>query len=94
METGKHPLYALLRKGEGVALEFKESRKGLSKSVFQTLCAFLNRSGGTLLLGVNDAGKISGIVPEAVAQIRKDLVTTLGDVFTTLVYPSRRKTPS
>jgi ATP-dependent DNA helicase RecG len=38
-------------KGEGVALEFKRST-GEIKEGMQTLCAFLNSSGGTVLFGV------------------------------------------
>ncbi len=79
MNVRKKEIEKLLGKNENVMLEFKESRRGLSKSVFQTLCAFLNRSGGVLLLGVNDAGKIVGILPEALPKIKKDLVTTFNN---------------
>ncbi|MEW6367748.1 MAG: ATP-binding protein [Acidobacteriota bacterium] len=44
-------LAALLRKGEGLTLEFKRST-GEMKEGMQTLCAFLNGSGGTVLFGV------------------------------------------
>ena len=41
--------------------------------MYLTICAFLNRYGGTLLLGVHDSGRITGIDPNAVAQTKKDL---------------------
>ena len=52
-------LSALLRKGEGPALEFKRST-GELKEGMQTLCAFLNRSGGTLLFGIRPAATAEG----------------------------------
>lgn len=40
-------------------LEFKESTGQLDRSM-ETLCAFLNCEGGTILYGVKDNGKIIG----------------------------------
>jgi len=69
----------LIRKGEGISIEFKECRNKLNKDVFESICAFLNRNGGDLILGVNDSGKITGIAPEAVEQVKKELVTALNN---------------
>ena len=69
----------LIRKGEGISIEFKECRNKLNKSVFKSICAFLNRNGGDLILGVNDRGRITGIAPEAVDQVKKELVTALNN---------------
>jgi len=69
----------LIRNGEGISIEFKECRNKLNKSVFKSICAFLNRNGGDLILGVNDSGKITGIAPEAVEQVKKELVTALNN---------------
>jgi ATP-dependent DNA helicase RecG len=52
-------LSALLKKGEGVALEFKRST-GEIKEGMQTLSAFLNSSGGTVLFGVRPDGAVEG----------------------------------
>ena len=41
-------------------LEFKESTGQLDRSM-ETLCAFLNCEGGTILYGVKDNGKIAGV---------------------------------
>jgi len=51
----------LIKQGEGIEVEFKESNGSLTRSVFETICAFLNRKGGTILLGVADDGKIIGV---------------------------------
>jgi ATP-dependent DNA helicase RecG len=69
----------LIHKGEGISIEFKECRNKLNKDVFESICAFLNRNGGDLILGVNDKGKTRGIAPEAVEQVKKELVTALNN---------------
>ena len=79
MIDGGDDIRKLIRQGEGLTLEFKESRHGLSRNVFETVCAFLNRHGGTILLGVSDSGSVVGIAPECVAQVRKDFVTALNN---------------
>jgi ATP-dependent DNA helicase RecG len=52
-------LAALVRQGEGPVLEFKRSTGELKKGM-QTICAFLNGSGGTVLFGVRPDGTIEG----------------------------------
>lgn len=64
----------LLKRRERGSVEFKEARKELPGSLFQTVCAFLNRDGGTILLGVNDDGKITGVDPDAVERMTRDIV--------------------
>ena len=49
----------LVKQGEGTTLEFKRST-GELKGAMQTLCAFLNGSGGTVFFGVSPNGTIKG----------------------------------
>jgi ATP-dependent DNA helicase RecG len=56
----------ILRQGEGIEVEFKESLYELNKSTFESICAFLNRKGGRLLLGVADDGTVKGVLNEKV----------------------------
>ena len=56
----------LIDKGEGINIEFKKSKNKLNKDVFESVCAFLNRNGGNLLLGVDDGGKIIGIDEDSI----------------------------
>ena len=49
----------LITKKEGNSLECKESTGQLDRSM-ETLCAFLNGEGGTILYGVRDDGRIIG----------------------------------
>jgi ATP-dependent DNA helicase RecG len=70
---------SLLSQSEGITLEFKECRQRLNKNVYETVCAFLNRQGGTLLLGVDDSGTVTGIDPDAITRIRKDFITAINN---------------
>ena len=44
---------------ESINLEFKESMGQLDRSM-ETLCAFLNGNGGSIIYGVKDNGKLIG----------------------------------
>jgi ATP-dependent DNA helicase RecG len=79
MTADGRKLIKLIRKGEGIDLEFKTCRNQLNRDVYETVCAFLNRNGGTILLGVTDSGNIQGIEPDAVSRIKKDFVTTINN---------------
>lgn len=64
-------LRSLIAGGEGERLEFKstlrrnvhtgEKDKRMEKAVLKSLVAFLNSSGGTLLIGVDDEGGVPGV---------------------------------
>ena len=45
-------IQSILKSGEGISIEFKESSFAISKTCYETICAFLNRHGGELLLGI------------------------------------------
>ncbi|MBC8186158.1 putative DNA binding domain-containing protein [candidate division KSB1 bacterium] len=66
-------LKKILSAGEGISVEFKESGSSLPENVFESVCAFLNRVGGDLLLGVKDSGKVVGIAPEKIERIKMNL---------------------
>lgn len=70
---------SIIEQGEGLRIEFKECRTALNRDVYETVCAFLNRHGGEILLGVNNSGKITGIDNDAIEQIKKDFVNTINN---------------
>jgi ATP-dependent DNA helicase RecG len=72
-------LKALIKQGEGISVEFKECRRTLNRDVYETVCAFLNRHGGDLLLGVSDAGVVTGVDPDCVGRIKRDFVTAINN---------------
>jgi ATP-dependent DNA helicase RecG len=63
----------ILQQGEGISVEFKKAKNKLPESLFETICAFLNRNGGVVLLGVLDDGTVEGIELSATQQMLKDI---------------------
>jgi len=70
---------SIIRKGEGINIEFKECQFDLSENVFETVCSFLNRFGGELLLGVDDSGKVIGVNKDKAEQIKKDFAAAINN---------------
>ena len=58
----------IISHSEGTEIEYKKSQAGLARSVYETICAFLNRRGGHVVLGADDDGTIIGIAPEMVQE--------------------------
>lgn len=56
-------LQQLISQGEGLQLDFKLRIEDKQK-IARTLSAFANSSGGKLLIGVKDNGKVRGVDPE------------------------------
>ena len=73
-------LQQLLRDGEGLTVEFKRCTNELTNNVFETVSAFSNRYGGYLILGVEDDGKISGVNPNSVQDIKRNFTNTLNNM--------------
>ena len=69
----------LISEGEGFNIEFKDCTNALNNSVFETVCAFSNRYGGHLLIGVHDSGEILGVNPKCVLDIKKNFVSVLNN---------------
>ena len=63
-----------LTQKERRTIEFKEARQDLPRNLFETVCAFLNRDGGVILLGVDDRGRVTGVDPAAVDRLTADIV--------------------
>jgi ATP-dependent DNA helicase RecG len=63
----------LIENGEGLTVEFKKSTQNLPDNLFETVCAFLNRNGGVILLGVSDDKTICGIDTEYVDSLSKSI---------------------
>jgi ATP-dependent DNA helicase RecG len=62
-------LQLIIQEGENTSVELKTSKDKLNKDVFESICAFLNRRGGHLILGVNDKKEIAGVSENAIQHI-------------------------
>ena len=67
-------LQKIIRKGENITVEFKEAKKKLPSSLFESICSMLNRSGGHIFLGVKDNGEIIGVYKDYLKEMEKDFV--------------------
>lgn len=76
----KDRITELIKRGEGAEIEFKESFFKLNKNAFESICAFLNRGGGHLLLGVSNSGIVEGIVEESIQSIIDGIVTNANNL--------------
>jgi len=73
-EVTPDQLEKLLTQRESATMERKESARELPHSLFETVCAFLNQNGGTILLGVADDGAVVGIDADVVERLKAEIV--------------------
>ncbi|PIV53983.1 MAG: AAA family ATPase [Elusimicrobia bacterium CG_4_10_14_0_8_um_filter_37_32] len=66
----------ILKNKETLHVEFKESIEDVPKSLYETICAFLNREGGDIFLGVDNKGRIKGLDNHGIKKIMADVVST------------------
>ena len=69
----------MLKDGEGLTVEFKECSERLSAGIYETVCAFSNRYGGHLFLGVSDKGDVVGVNPGKILLFKKDFANALNN---------------
>lgn len=67
-------LLDIIKNGEKINVEFKTSKNNLPQSLFESVCAFLNRNGGHIFLGVDDNRNIVGINLEKVTDLKRDFI--------------------
>ena len=72
--TSQDKFIALTRKGEDTRIEYKTCTEEISESLYESVCSFLNHSGGQILVGVQNDGTIIGVNPDKVEQLRTDIV--------------------
>lgn len=70
----------LIKKGEGLLIEFKEAKDAVPANFYDSVTSFSNTDGGTILLGVDDDGNIRGINPFSETKIKKDIITALNSL--------------
>lgn len=73
----------LLSKGEGTRIEFKKCETGnIPKTIYDTVCSFLNKEGGTILVGVDDNGNVVGIPENKISNFITTFSTTVNNIST------------
>lgn len=67
-------LKGILKEREKRTLEYKRAWAEVPGSLYETVCAFLNRDGGTIVLGVEDDRTIpQGVNPKVIDQLCKNI---------------------
>lgn len=84
-------LLSLIEQGEGIDVEFKKSQTDITKDVYETVCAFSNRFGGHIFLGIDDNGNILGVDEKRIDEMKKQFVTTVNNE--NKMYPPLYLTP-
>ena len=69
----------IIAKGEGINIEFKSCQNEIGSSVYETVCSFLNRSGGYIFIGVNDDKEIVGVNKNNLEAMKKNFVHVVND---------------
>jgi Predicted transcriptional regulator containing an HTH domain and an uncharacterized domain shared with the mammalian protein Schlafen len=69
----------LIKQGETTTIEFKSCTDKVSGSVYETVCAFLNREGGHIIIGVDDNGTIIGVNKKCAEDMVKNLINTMNN---------------
>lgn len=87
----KEEIKKLIASGEKIDVELKESKNTLNKDIYDTVASFNNRTGGHIILGVNDKREIIGVNPVKVDKMIKDFTTSINNP--KKVYPPLYLTP-
>ncbi len=70
----RQELIHILQTGENTTIEYKEAKDKMPSTLFDTVVSFLNRDGGTILLGVQDNRSVIGINPAVVDKLKKEII--------------------
>ena len=70
---------ALTRKGEGTQIEYKTCTEEISESLYESVCSFLNHTGGQILVGVQDDGTIVGVNPDRVEKLKANIINCINN---------------
>lgn len=69
----------ILAVGENTEIEFKQSQTKLARSVYESICAFLNRRGGHVVLGADNTGKMLGVNDDSLQEQLDTLVKDMNN---------------
>ncbi len=63
--------------GEGTTIEYKTCTEQISESLYETVCSFLNHSGGQILVGVRNDGEIIGVNSDKAEVLKANIITAI-----------------
>lgn len=69
----------ILSQPEGLKIEYKEAKNKVPSSLWETVVSFSNTDGGTIILGAEDNGSVTGVERGAVDSMETNIATALND---------------
>lgn len=79
MNISASRIRSLLAIGENANIEFKRAGDGPKADTFESVCAFLNSTGGDIILGVADDGEVVGLPPKSIDAMIRNFVNVVND---------------
>lgn len=76
----------LIENGESKTLEFKDDLPKGSQ-LAQTVCAFANRAGGYILIGVSEGGEVKGLSSELITNYLEKIPNMIHDTIFPILVP-------
>ena len=79
---------SILEIGETIAVEFKRCGNGIENDVYESVCAFLNRFGGDLFMGVLDDGTVIGVPEKSAPDMVRNFISCISNpaLFSPTIY--------
>lgn len=69
----------IIAQGESVNVEFKSCVNEVGQSVYETVCSFLNNSGGYIFIGVSDQGEVLGVNEKNLELMKRNFINVIND---------------
>lgn len=66
-----------IAQGESASVEFKRCGAQPEQDTFETICAFANHMGGSVYLGVEDNGAVTGVAEGAARDIQRNIANVV-----------------
>lgn len=81
-------IQSMITTGENIAIEFKRCGNGIEQDVYETVCSFLNRFGGDILMGVLNDGTVVGVPEKAASDMIKNFIKVISNpvMFSPTIY--------
>lgn len=70
---------ALTLEGEGTQIEYKTCTEEISESLYESVCSFLNHTGGQILVGVQNDGTVIGVNPDKAERLKADIINCINN---------------
>lgn len=70
--------FGIMKTGR-LTVEFKRCGNGIESDTYESVCSFLNRFGGDILMGVLDNGTVVGVPEKAAPDMVKNFITVISN---------------